>query len=104
MELTEVGGSMFLRNVGNELQIHTAPKTQDFNNNITEKYSRDNKIVLCGLIYCIVFYKNYINYITKHGIGLGRLVAGIAGSNPAKSMDVFRLCLYVVLSCVCRGL
>jgi hypothetical protein len=34
----------------------------------------------------------------------GRLVAGIAGSNPARGMDVCRLCLYVVLSCVGRGL
>jgi hypothetical protein len=34
----------------------------------------------------------------------GRLVAGVAGSNPAKGMDVCVLCLYVVLSCVGRGL
>jgi hypothetical protein len=34
----------------------------------------------------------------------GRLVAGIAGSNPAWGMDVCLLCLYVVLSCVGRGL
>jgi hypothetical protein len=34
----------------------------------------------------------------------GRLVAGIAGSNPARGMDVCLLCLYVVLSCVGRGL
>jgi hypothetical protein len=33
-----------------------------------------------------------------------RLVAGIAGSNPARGMDVCLLCLYVVLSCVGRGL
>jgi hypothetical protein len=33
-----------------------------------------------------------------------RLVAGNEGSNPAGSMDVCLLCLYVVLSCVCRGL
>jgi hypothetical protein len=32
------------------------------------------------------------------------LVAGIAGSNPARGMDVCLLCLYVVLSCVGRGL
>jgi hypothetical protein len=32
------------------------------------------------------------------------LVAGIAGSNPAEGMDVYLLCLYVVLSCVGRGL
>jgi hypothetical protein len=30
----------------------------------------------------------------------GRLVAGIAGSNPAEGIDVYLLCLYVVLSCV----
>jgi hypothetical protein len=34
----------------------------------------------------------------------GRLVAGITGSNPARGMDVCLLCLYVVLSCVGRGL
>jgi hypothetical protein len=34
----------------------------------------------------------------------GRLVAGVAGSNPADGMDVCLLCLYVVLSCVGRGL
>jgi hypothetical protein len=34
----------------------------------------------------------------------GRLVAGIAGSNPAEGMDVCILYLYVVLSCVGRGL
>jgi hypothetical protein len=34
----------------------------------------------------------------------GHLVAGIAGSNPALGMDVCPLCLYVVLSCVGRGL
>jgi hypothetical protein len=33
-----------------------------------------------------------------------RLVAGIAGSNPAEGIDVCLLCLYVVLSCVGRGL
>jgi hypothetical protein len=34
----------------------------------------------------------------------GLLVAGIAGSNPAEDMDVCPLCLYVLLSCVGRGL
>jgi hypothetical protein len=34
----------------------------------------------------------------------GSLVAGVAGSNPARGMDVCLLCLYVVLSCVGRGL
>jgi hypothetical protein len=34
----------------------------------------------------------------------GRLVAGIAGSNTARGMDISLLCLYVVLSCVGRGL
>jgi hypothetical protein len=34
----------------------------------------------------------------------GRAVAGIAGLNPARGMDVCLLCLYVVLSCVGRGL
>jgi hypothetical protein len=34
----------------------------------------------------------------------GYLVAGIAVSNPDEGMDVCLLCLYVVLSCVGRGL
>jgi hypothetical protein len=34
----------------------------------------------------------------------GRSVAGVAGSNPARGIDVCLLCLYVVLSCVGRGL
>jgi hypothetical protein len=34
----------------------------------------------------------------------GRLVAEVAGSNPATGMDVCLLCLYVVLSCAGRGL
>jgi hypothetical protein len=34
----------------------------------------------------------------------GRMVAGVAGSNPARGMDVCLLCLYVVLPCVGRGL
>jgi hypothetical protein len=34
----------------------------------------------------------------------GRLVAGVAVSNPAEGMDVCLLCFYVVLSCVGRGL
>jgi hypothetical protein len=33
----------------------------------------------------------------------GRLVAGIAVSNPAVGTDVGLLCLYVVLPCVGRG-
>jgi hypothetical protein len=32
------------------------------------------------------------------GVGLGRLVVGIAGSNSARDMDVLSLYLYVVLS------
>jgi hypothetical protein len=38
------------------------------------------------------------------GVGLGRLVAGIVGSNPAQGMDVCPLSFCVVLSCVGRGL
>jgi hypothetical protein len=33
----------------------------------------------------------------------GRLVAGVAGSNPARGVDVCLLCLCVVLSCGGRG-
>jgi hypothetical protein len=33
-----------------------------------------------------------------------RLVTGIAGSNPSGGMDVCRMCLYVVFSCLGRGL
>jgi hypothetical protein len=36
--------------------------------------------------------------------GLWRRSAGIADSNPAQGMDVCLLCLYVVFSCVGRGL
>jgi hypothetical protein len=32
------------------------------------------------------------------------VVTRIEGSNPARGMDVCLLCLYVVLSCVGRGL
>jgi hypothetical protein len=38
------------------------------------------------------------------GVGLGRLVAGMAGSNPAGGHEFCLLCVYVVLSCVGRGL
>jgi hypothetical protein len=38
------------------------------------------------------------------GVGLGRLVAGIVGSNPAQGMDVCPRLFSVVLSCVGRGL
>jgi hypothetical protein len=34
----------------------------------------------------------------------GRLVAGVMGSNSLRGMDVCLSCLYVVLSCVGRGL
>jgi hypothetical protein len=34
----------------------------------------------------------------------GRLVAGVAGSNPAEGIDVCLLCLCVVLSCAGRDL
>jgi hypothetical protein len=37
-------------------------------------------------------------------IGAGRLVAGVAVSNPAEVMDVCFLCSFVVLSCVGRGI
>jgi hypothetical protein len=37
-------------------------------------------------------------------VGLGRLIAGIVGSNPAQGMDVCPLSFCVVLSCVGRGL
>jgi hypothetical protein len=32
------------------------------------------------------------------GVGFGRLIAGIVGSNPAKGMDVYYLSFCVVLS------
>jgi hypothetical protein len=34
----------------------------------------------------------------------GRLVFVVASSNPAEGMDVFLLCLYVMMSCVGRGI
>jgi hypothetical protein len=40
-----------------------------------------------ALVYCVECY-----------------VAGVAGSKPARGMNVCLLCLYVVLSCVGRGL
>jgi hypothetical protein len=40
---------------------------------------------------------------TVWGVGLGRLVAGIVGSNPAQSMDVCPLSFCVELSCVGWG-
>jgi hypothetical protein len=58
-------------------------------------------------------FQNKLQYITHellksqsqwpHDEG-GRLVAGIAGSNPTQGMDVCLLCLCFVLSCVGRGL
>jgi hypothetical protein len=47
------------------------------------------------LILVAAHYKVYV---------CGCLVAGIAGSDPTEGMDVYFLCLYVVLSCVGRGL
>jgi hypothetical protein len=38
------------------------------------------------------------------GVDIGRLVAGIAGSNPARGMDVcICIYIYVALRCVGRG-
>jgi hypothetical protein len=57
--------------------------------------------------------QNYFEYDTPDaghsgravwGEGLGRLVAGIVGSNPAQGMDVCPLSFCVVLFCVGRGL
>jgi hypothetical protein len=45
----------------------------------------------------------YVGHCLKAYV-CGRLVAGVAGSNPAEGMDICRLCFYVVLSCVGRGL
>jgi hypothetical protein len=64
-------------------------------------------------LFLLIFVYLYHVYITifadpdslaVYGVGLGRLVAEIAVSNPAASMDVCLLCLYAVLCCVGRGL
>jgi hypothetical protein len=47
---------------------------------------------LSGIIFCELLYVSFL------------LTAMAAGSNPAEGMDVFLLCLYVMLSCVGRGL
>jgi hypothetical protein len=44
-----------------------------------------------------------IPVVTRSKEVCSRLVAGIAGSNPARGMDVCLLCLYVVFSCLGRG-
>jgi hypothetical protein len=49
----------------------------------------------------LVAYCNMLWYVITI---CGLLVAGIVGSNPAESIDACLLCLYVVLSCVGRGL
>jgi hypothetical protein len=52
--------------------------------------------------------ENMFKIIHKHADPSGLLVAGVAGSNPARGMNVSLLCLCVVLSCVgtslCDGL
>jgi hypothetical protein len=42
----------------------------------------------------------------KHSIAdpSGRAVAGVAGSNPTRGMDICLFCLYVMMPCVGRGL
>jgi hypothetical protein len=68
--------------------------------------------------YCLHHQGDYLsqktlNFLTFWVVELGRdlpsvfkcrLVAGIAGSNPAEGMDFCLLCLYVVLCCVGRDL
>jgi hypothetical protein len=49
-------------------------------------------VLLCNAAECVCVYV------------CGRSVAGFAGSNPALGMDVYLLCLFVVLSGVGRGL
>jgi hypothetical protein len=67
------------------------------------------KMVVRFSILCTIV-KLIIKLIAGHsgravwGVDLGRLVAGIVGSNPAQGMDVCPLSFCVVLSRVGRGL
>jgi hypothetical protein len=54
---------------------------------------------------CPLFWSPCVHLADPTGHAVcGHLVAGIAGSNAARGMDVCPLCLYVVLSCEGRGL
>jgi hypothetical protein len=55
----------------------------------------------CGRIY--ILYQSWCADHSGRSV-CGRLVAGVAGSNPAQGMNACLLCLYVALSCVGRGL
>jgi hypothetical protein len=56
-------------------------------------------------MYCGTVYQLPIKTRTQSKAkDFGSLVAGIAVSNRAEGVDVCLLCLYVVLSCVGRGL
>jgi hypothetical protein len=65
---------------------------------------RDNKNFVSEFSYSIATYKPIPVTARSKAWVCGRLITGIAGSNPARGMDVCLLCLNVVLSCVGRGL
>jgi hypothetical protein len=63
---------------------------------------RRDHLMVC-LLYKVWTYKP-IPVAARSKAVCGRLVYGVACSNPARGMDVCFLCLYVMLSCVGRGL
>jgi hypothetical protein len=65
-----------------------------------------NKVVTCRLIFELRYSVLVpIPVAARSKVKVcGRLVAGITGSNSARGIAVCLLCLYVVLSCVARGL
>jgi hypothetical protein len=66
-------------------------------------YCISHQTVVLNLIMLTILSAGHSGH-TVWGEGLGRLVAGIVGLNPAQGMDVCPLSFSVVLSCVGRGL
>jgi hypothetical protein len=59
-----------------------------------------------ALPFCFVLNSKTVSFsvVFVGRIESANFVARIAGSNPARGMDICLLCLYVLLSCVGRGL
>jgi hypothetical protein len=62
------------------------------------------QFTLTRKINSLIFYMSIPVAARSKAYVCGRLVAGIAGLNSARGMDVCHLCLYVVLSCIGTGL
>jgi hypothetical protein len=69
-----------------------------------------SKFIRCDTLYADIWWTWFklrltdsIAHINVEQPWASRLVAGVAGSNPAEGMDVCLLCVYVVLSC-CVGI